>query len=263
MPGEYPPNLTNVQEDVYRTVGDVELKIYTFNPEGHQSSDRRAAIVFFFGGGFKQGSPAQFEQHCKYFASRGMVALTADYRVSSRHDTEVIDAVQDGMAAMSWVRANSESLGIDPDRIAASGGSAGGLIAACVGVVPELNEDAPASSVPNVMVLFNPAGMGESLGRIPESILPYHHMKKGIPPVVMMFGTEDRLLEGARQFDKASQGLGNQCELLLWDGKGHGFFNYGKGENTDYLETTRAADRFLASLGYTEGEPTIEMPVTA
>ena len=178
MPGEYPPNLTNVQEDVYRTVGDVELKIYTFNPEGHQSSDRRAAIVFFFGGGFKQGSPAQFEQHCKYFASRGMVALTADYRVSSRHDTEVIDAVQDGMAAMSWVRANSESLGIDPDRIAASGGSAGGLIAACVGVVPELNEDAPASSVPNVMVLFNPAGMGESLGRIPESILPYHHMNR-------------------------------------------------------------------------------------
>ena len=63
--------------EVYKTVGDVRLPLYVYVPKGHAASDRRAAIVFFFGGGWMGGSVRQFHQHSLYFASRGMVAITA------------------------------------------------------------------------------------------------------------------------------------------------------------------------------------------
>ena len=50
---------------------------------------------------------------------------------------------------------------------------------------------------------------------------------------------------------------GNWCELVAFEGKAHGFFNYGRDGNTSFEETVRAMDRFLASLGYLEGEPAL------
>lgn len=265
-----PPEFPNARAEVYKTVGEVKLQLFVFTPEGHKPTDKRPAIVFFFGGGFRQGSPRQFEKHCEYLASRGMVAITADYRVSSRHNTEPADSVQDGKAAMRYVRANASRLGIDPNRIVASGGSAGGLIAACVGVVADLDKDDQDTSVsytPNAMVLFNPAIMGTSSVRNDESgrprftkdIMPYYHVREGLPPSIMFFGTEDRLLGGAEEFRAAALEKGNRCELLTWEGVGHGFFNLGRNDNIEFVATLKAADKFLASLGYLEGEPTVDL----
>ena len=86
----------------------------------------------------------------------------ADYRVRSRHNTLAVTCVEDGKSAVRWIRKNAERLGIDPNRIAAGGGSAGGHVAACAGVVPGLdaaNESVEISSVPNALALFNPAMM--------------------------------------------------------------------------------------------------------
>ena len=156
----YPPSFPEAREEIYKTVGDAKLRLYVFEPEGHKPGDSRPAIVFFFGGGWRSGSPAQFYEHCKYLASRGMVAMTADYRVSSRHGVKALACVADAKSAIRWVRANAKRLGVDPDRIVAGGGSAGGHTAACTGVVPGLDEpgeDSSISSVPNAMALFNPA----------------------------------------------------------------------------------------------------------
>ena len=62
----------------YKTVGDTNLSLHVFNPEGHKPADSRPAAVFFFGGGWNGGSPNQFVTHCRYRASRVMVAVTAD-----------------------------------------------------------------------------------------------------------------------------------------------------------------------------------------
>ena len=70
----YPPVMNATRSEVYKSVVDVELKVYIFEPETHKPSQNRPAIVFFFGGGFTQGSPGQFDKHCEYFASRGIVA---------------------------------------------------------------------------------------------------------------------------------------------------------------------------------------------
>ena len=271
----YPPEFPHAKAEVYKTVGDVKLKLFIFNPEGHKPTDKRPAIVFFFGGGFRGGSPAQFLEQCNYLALRGMVAITADYRVSSRHNTTPADSVQDGKSAMRYVRMNAARLGIDPDRIVASGGSAGGLIAACVGVISDLDkgdEETPVSYTPSAMVLFNPAIMGKSSIRKPDAsgrpaftkeIMAYYHVREGLPPSIMFFGTDDRLLGGAEEFREAALKKGNRCELLTWEGVGHGFFNFNRNNNREFLATLEAADRFLASLGYVKGEPTVDQVIEA
>ena len=265
--------------ETYKTIGDVKLQIHIFEPADHQPGASRPAIVFFFGGGWKNGLPKQFEHQCRYLASRGMVALTADYRVSSRQGTLVKECVQDAKSAIRWTRANASRLGIDPQRIVAAGGSAGGHLAAATGTIPgwdEPGEDATVSAVPNALVLFNPAttlaafegmpaaaderldGLAARMGTEPANLSPAHHVRPGQPPAIMFFGTKDPLLEGARYFQKQMLAAGNRCDLKLTEGEGHGFFNFGRGNNANFRQTLADADRFLASLGYLSGEPRVE-----
>ncbi len=271
----YPPKMDGAKAEVYKTVGDVTLSIFIFEPPGHRAEDKRPAIVFFFGGGWTSGSPAQFEQQCRHLASRGMVAMTADYRVASRHQVKAVECVKDAKSAVRWVRANAKRLGVDPDRIAAGGGSAGGHIAACTAVIEGLDEpaeDARVSSKPNALVLFNPAMALAPLGEKPladkgaaqiiaqrvgadaRTISPAHHVKAGVPPTIMFFGTQDRLLEGAQFFQRKAREAGSRCELITYEGQSHGFFNYGRGNNEFFRKTVEAMERFLESLGCLGGK---------
>jgi acetyl esterase/lipase len=277
----YPPVLPGAKVEVYKTVGDVKLNMNIYFPDDHQPGDKRAAVVFFFGGGWRGGSPSQFQRHCQYLASRGMVAMAADYRVSSRHKTKAVKCVADAKSAVRWIRANAERLGVDPDRVAAGGGSAGGHIAACTGTVPDLEEpgeDTSISSVPNALALFNPAcvlapvdgvsplrpdrvpNLKERLGTDPENISPYHHVKRGNPPAIIFHGTADTTVpfKTAELFAEAMTKAGNRCKLVAFEGEGHGFFNYGRGDGTAYVDTVRAMDQFFIELGFLKGRPTID-----
>jgi acetyl esterase/lipase len=271
QPVPYPPEMEGVKVEVYKKAGDVPLRLYIFEPPGHSSSDRRAAIVFFFGGGWRAGSPQQFEHHCRRLASRGMVAIAADYRVASRHKTKAVDCVRDAKSAIRWVRRNAPRLGIDALRIAAGGGSAGGHLAAAAALAPGLDEpeeDREFSSRPDALVLFNPVLMfapavGMSWHRDPEEIReragidpmalsPYHHISEGAPPTIIFHGKADATVpyRSVEAFAKKMQEARNRCELVGYEGRVHGFFNYGRDSNKWYLDTMRAADQFLTSLGY-------------
>lgn len=268
----YPPDMPGARAEVYKTAGGAELKLWMFMPDGHKSSDRRAAIVFFFGGGWTSGSPKQFEQQCKHLASRGMAAITADYRVASRHQAKVADCVLDAKSAIRWVRSNAGRLGIDPNRIAAGGGSAGGHLAAATAILPgleEAGEELTVSSRPNALVLFNPAlvlaaapeaGLGKEafakladrLGTEPEAVSPYHHVGRGAPPTIIFHGKADTTVPyvTVEAFARKMAAAGNRCELEGYDGQAHGFFNYGRGGNEYFEKTLKRADQFLVSLGW-------------
>jgi hypothetical protein len=43
---------------------------------------------------------------------------------------------------------------------------------------------------------------------------------------------------------------GNHCEVVPYEGRGHGFFNYDKGTNTDFISTMENTVKFLTSIGY-------------
>ena len=252
----------------YKKVGDVELKLHIFNPQGHAATDKRPAIVFFFGGGWTGGSPSQFYPHCKYLASRGMVAMSAEYRIKGKHKTTPKECVKDGKSAVRWIRQHAKELGVDPERVAAGGGSAGGHVAAATGTTKafeEEGEDQSVSSRPAALVLFNPVydngpkGYGHS--RVKdywEQISPMHNITKETPPTIVFLGTKDKLIptSTAEEYKKRMEAQGGRCDVHLYEGQPHGFFNY---KNKQYYnKTVIEADKFLASLGYLKGEPTLK-----
>ncbi|MDC0283982.1 alpha/beta hydrolase fold domain-containing protein, partial [Mariniblastus sp.] len=154
------PEFVGATVEVYKTIGKVELKAWIFKPSSINESQKLPAAIFFFGGGWRGGSPKQFVEHCKYLSSRGMIGIVVDYRVSSRHPVKVVDCIADAKSAVRWVRLNSERLGIDPERIAAGGGSAGGHLAAATATVAGFDSAEGQASIscrPNALILFNPA----------------------------------------------------------------------------------------------------------
>ena len=200
-----------------------------------------------------------------------MVAITVEYRVASRHPVHIEDCIEDAKSAMRWVRANSAKLGVDPDKIASGGGSAGGHLAACVAVMDGFDaptDDLSVSAKPNAMVLFNPAmalsadeRMSKKyLDRIdqgarrtkvgPAKISPLTHASAKQPPCIMFFGTADDLLEGAELYRKDSEKAGNSCKLVTYEAQGHGFFNFGARGGKYYDLTLAEMDRFLVDLGW-------------
>ena len=263
---KYPPDLPGSRAEVYKTIGDTKLNLYIYEPEGHKASDKRPAIVFFFGGGWTNGSPVQFLNHSKHLASRGMVAITADYRVASRHQVKVVDCIRDANSAIRWVRQNAKRLGIDPNRIAAGGGSAGGHLAAATALISELHEpgdNMSVSSKPNALVMFNPAlvlapipGMDRAIdlkdriGGDPVSASPYHHIASGAPPSILFHGKADATVPyaTAQAFADKMKTVKARCDLEGYEGETHGFFNYGRGDNKAYNDTIIKMDAFLESL---------------
>jgi len=249
----------DTQSFVYKKTKQADLELVVHYPPGWTDHDKRPAIVFFFGGGWENGTIKAFEPQSKHLASRGMVAARADYRVKSRHGVTPKECVEDAKSAVRWLRANAAKLGIDPDRIVAAGGSAGGHIAACTAFTPGLDaegEDAKISSRPNVLVLFNPVlrfvGIPELMGRISnnetlgKAISPTLHLTKDSPPTLIFFGTADRLAAMGDEFMKKSKELGHPAELFTAEGQPHGFFNRPPWQE----KTTQRMDEFLVSIGY-------------
>lgn len=241
---------------IYKTVGGKSLALYVWHPEGHKVDAKVPGIVLFHGGGFKNGNYAQFSGQAKYFASRGMVALSVTYRLISEPGVKIEDCVEDAKSAMRWVRANAAKLGIDPERLVAGGGSAGGYLAAATLLQDGINaktDPEGVSAKPNAMVLFNPAfgsGRGENGGpdpRDPEGKGDLRkYVKAGQPPCINFYGTEDTLLPDAKRFQEVYQKAGNRCEIITYPGETHSFFNKPK-----YLPLTLAeADKFLVSIGW-------------
>lgn len=256
--------------EVYKTASGDDLFLYLFTPEGHDpSKSRRPAAVFFFGGGWNGGTPKQFEQHARYLASRGMVAAVADYRVKSRQNTTPRECVADGKSAVRYLRKNAVRLGIDPERIAAGGGSAGGHVAAATGTLPKLDDpadDQSVSSKSKALLLFNPVYDNGPMGgwshdRVQEywrDISPAHNIDASTPPAIVFLGERDKLIPvaTAKRFQKTMQEAGVQSELHTYPKQPHGFFNEAKGGTKTFLDTIRKMDAFLVSIGFLEGSPT-------
>ncbi len=261
--------LEGATAEVYKTASGDDLYLYLFVPEGHDpAADRRPAAVFFFGGGWNGGSPTQFEPHARYLASRGMVAALADYRVKRRQNTTPRECVADGKSAVRYLRQHAGRLGIDPARIAAGGGSAGGHVAASTGTLPKLDEptdDATISSRSNALLLFNPVydngpegGWGHD--RVEEywrDISPAHNIDARTPPAIVFLGEQDDLVpvETARRFQARMKTAGVESVLYTYPDQSHGFFNERKGGTGIFLDTVRKMDAFLVELGFLEGAP--------
>nr|MBI1230158.1 alpha/beta hydrolase fold domain-containing protein [Cytophagales bacterium] len=223
---------------VYKEVDTTALTMEVYRASTPPPASGHPAMVFFFGGGWNGGSISQFEPHAKYFAKRGITCFLVDYRVKSRQQTTPFESLKDAKSAIRFIRAEARRFGIDTAKVIASGGSAGGHLAAATAFVPGYNEptdDRSVNCVPNALVLFNPVidngpgGYGfERIGKDYKEFSPLQNIHQGAPPTIFFLGTNDVLipLETARYYQVVMQKVGSTCELYLYEGEPHGFFNY-------------------------------------
>lgn len=256
---------------VYKKAGDRELKLFIEKPADWKATDKRPAIVFFFGGGWVGGSAGQFQGQSEYLATRGMVGVRVEYRVIPKGDSgPPVVCCNDAKSAMRWVRSHATELGVDPQRIAAGGGSAGGHLASFTSMVDGVDDpadDVKVSPRGNALVLFNPVfdngpdgGWGTArVGERYKEFSPAHNITSDDPPAIVFLGANDALISGAvlDRFKANMTKAGVRCETHVYEGQPHGFFNQDPYKTATLIE----ADKFLASLGWLQGEPTLTMPV--
>src|SRR5207244_281730 len=99
------------------------------------TNERAPAVVFVHGGGWAGGSPFMHLKHAAQLAADGYVAAAIWYRFVPEVPT-IVGCLEDAKCAVRWMRANAESFGADPNRIAAAGGSAGGQLSAMLALTP-------------------------------------------------------------------------------------------------------------------------------
>lgn len=218
LPGK---QLMELAEKVlYKETPQEDLYLYLLHPLS-KSQESLPAIVYFTGGGWVAGTPEGQIPNAAWFRDQGIIGIAADYRVKTRHGTTPVECVRDGKSAIRFVREHAAELGIDPDRIIAAGGSAGGHVTACTAIEggDEANENLLVSSKPNALVLHNPV-LGEGFGpdffaEHPE-YSPILQLKKGWPPTILSNGTKDGTTpyQVAVKFTRLMNEAGNACELI-------------------------------------------------
>jgi len=252
---------------VYKTIDTTTLKLHIYKPLDFDATKVYNCVVFFHGGGWNNGSPRAIRRQSMYFASRGMIAISAEYRLKNTHGTTPFEAAEDAKSAIRFVRQHANELHVNPNAIIAGGGSAGGHLAASCGLISKLDnptEDLTISSIPNALVLLNPVidlGPGayahKRLGERYIDLSPTDHISAGAPPSIILVGTKDRIIsvEMVTSFKEKMEAVGNRCDLILYKDQGHAFF--AKKPIKYFIETTHEIDKFLVSLGYLNGNSTI------
>lgn len=242
---------------VYKKIGNIALEAHVFYPEGHTADKKTATYAFFHGGGWAVGIPEWGYKNCQRYRDKGMVAVSFEYRLIDIHQSNIIHCIEDAKSAITWLREQAPTMGIDPGSIVSAGFSAGGHLAAATAILDTFEAaEVKYSGKPNAFIThsasYNTTKSNffsrQSNGQ-PESISIFHHVKKNLPPSISFHGTRDHLApisEFAEYRDKM-EGFNNDFAYQIFEGVGH-FFNDPKASKT-VMERT---DAFLQKLGYIE-----------
>ncbi len=258
-------------QQVYKTVGDQDLELILVKPDDWETGDQRPAILFFHGGNWRSGTPLQMLDQANYFAKRGLVCVLVQYRLM---DPEInnqppLICIHDAKSAMRFARSNATLLGIDPDRIASSGASAGGHLAAFLGTIDghdDPQDDLSVSARPNAMCLFcpvydnGPEGYGFSrFGDMYSVLSPMHNITPDDTPNIVLLGSDDHAVPvaTARRFRRSMLNAGVDSDLRIYEGGPHSFFLQRFHDGVFYRSSLSAMHVFLRDLGWVEGPPVV------
>lgn len=262
QPAQPPPT----EKHVYKEVDGKKLEIWIWKPADWKASDQRNAMVFYHGGGWRGGTPTAFSRQSARLAERGMVAMSVQYRLTSQPGVKVEDCVKDARSAFRWVVAHAAELGIDPKKIAAGGGSAGGHLAAALVTLDGINDPADPTSIstqPVALVLFNPAlrlngARAQEATKVKApaamaALSPYDHLKRGHPPTIIFHGEADTTvpIQTVRDYAAKVKELGGECTVVGFPGQVHAFFN----KEPYVWETLKQAEAFLEKQGLLKKSP--------
>ncbi|NNE72999.1 MAG: alpha/beta hydrolase [Acidimicrobiales bacterium] len=209
---------------IYKDTDTRPLHLHLFLPAGASPRSAKPGVVFFHGGGLSRTPLDQFVPQAEALRAQGLVVAIAEYRVL--HDGGTPESsLSDAADAVAWLRSEGAELGVDPNRVAASGASAGGWLAADTA----LGSGPP----PDALVLFNPA---VNRTEAPSADIP----------IIVFHGDADTTVDLSRAegYCDAAQ----DCRIDIWPGGNHGFFNAVHPEA--HAHTTAEMIAFLEGLGW-------------
>jgi acetyl esterase/lipase len=243
--------MRNVQRDDRRIPGPVDgpdVRVLVYTP-GDRGVEPLPAILHIHGGGFVSGSADMSDPNSRSYAvDMNCVVVSVDYRLAP--ETPFPGPVEDCYAALLWLHGAAEEMGIDPERIAVAGESAGaGLVAAlCLlardrGKVrpffqylaePMLDHRSVDSDHPHVGHFgwtrdHNRFGWSSMLGEISgQGASPYCSPAtaedlSGLPPTFIHIGALDLFLEESLEYARRLTRAGVSVELHVWPGAFHAF----------------------------------------
>lgn len=240
----YPGLRTGVEIRMNRTYGSgavqsgaatKDLRADLFLPQGLRGY-RKAAIIFIHGGGFVYGNKRGYRDDCRYFAERGFVAMTINYRLRRDDPPYPPDergkpasyaqaAFVDTKTAVRWLHSHADELGIDTNNIFLDGTSAGAIASLAAGVTaPDVfatdlpGEPVPGANSPNASARVR--GIIDFCGGLYGMV---DSIDAGDPPILIFHGTEDRTVpfEQAMAIRERSEEVGLDHEFYPIEGAGH------------------------------------------
>lgn len=256
QPMRLPENVRMVGDLVYCSALPRPLKLDLYLPKGTAAQEKLAVVVWVHGGAWRAGD----KRPCPMvpLVADGYAVASIQYRLS--HEALFPAQIHDCKAAVRFLRAHAAEYGLDGDRIAVAGASAGGHLAALMGTsagVAELEGErgwaGESSRVQAVVDLFGPAhlstmhgqlaargGNPQPPGRTPECVLlggpvadlpekarlasPVCHVSADDPPFLILHGEDDRLVpvDQSRELHDALEKVGVRSRLKTFVGLGHG-----------------------------------------
>ena len=245
---------------VYQERPQGQVQAHVFFPE-NPSTTPRPVVVFFHGGFWDTPTPTQFVPHCLHFASRGAVAVAAETRCAARHGCGPVEAVEDARDLIRWLRHNTDTFNLDPDKVVL-GGAAGGALLALLATMPRPKQMPPVDGLdcrPQALILFsslvNASLKGAAFDRFPDAktarqLSPMQLIRRKLPPMLFFHGKSDRItpFDEVERFCRKMRFWGNTCELVDFEKADHSFFNFNVSHKNFEL-TLAAADRFLVERG--------------
>ncbi len=236
-PNSAPAGFTFIQGITYRNVDGIDLVADLYLPPG---AGPFPGIVFLHGGGWRNGNRLQLRRQAAYMAQHGMVGMAIEYRLAPAHPFPA--ALEDAKQAVVWLREHASTYHVDPSKIAAVGSSAGGHLAAMLGV-ESTDRSAPTGSNVQAVVAFNgifdfaampPSNMvSDFLGKpctedvaVCREASPLSHVHPNEPPFLILHGTEDKTAPYAQAaaFVEMLKAAGDHAELFTATGAPHTFW---------------------------------------
>lgn len=200
------------------------------------------AVVVIHGGGFHMGSKngGREVQICETLADAGFAAFSIDYKLAedSNHTHDVFpENIHDCKTAVRWIRANAGKYGLDPERIGAIGGSAGGWLALCLGLTEGYDYfDPPGEGDTGVNAVVNLYGPTDNEWRAKKhgyevdlhwarKHSPVNWVTTNSPPLLTLHGTDDKIVlpMNAELLKRACKRVGSPHELIWVEGAPHTF----------------------------------------
>lgn len=247
--------------ETYKEIDGFKLDMHLFLPNSEDFKGKRPTIVQFHGGSWSEGKPDWFFSTAEAYSKQGWVVGVVEYRTKGKQGTYPFESVKDAKSAIRWIRENAKKYNIDPNKIIATGNSAGGHLSLATTLIENWNESSDnleISAKPNVIIVNSGVyDLTTNSNRwitenyknkdIVKEISPNHLLKKSGVRILLIHGNKDGNCpyKNAEYFYNEMKSLGNDITMHTINNADHWIW-YGK----HATEVSKITNEYIKNLNF-------------